>query len=444
MNKHILQMVSSLQRIFRFYTINSSKLKTKRIVLLIGLVGLFLISTRSYGQFATAGVTAFTEPFNIWPGSAPGSENLTISESFTIRTPTAPCDEDRTVKNILNPQLVPYFPKTPNGTSVIICPGGGYSQETYDVEGTDIAQWLNSLNITAFILKYRLPNNSHINKKDVPLQDAQRAVRVIRQNAAAWGLNANRIGIIGFSAGGHVASSLAVNYDKVVYTKKDAIDNLSAKPNLAMLVYALISMETSITHDGARTNLIGSSPTLALINEYSNEKHITTSTPPTFLAHSIEDGSVDVANSQRFYDNIPQSIKAKSTLKKYTSGKHGIGICKASGTDFANWTTDAEAWLNSGGFLAPGNTALHNNSSQFSMTVSSSSSSYFVSSNDAPGDITSLSIVSIVGSTIFNAPSSLLGQSLVELNKSIFPNKGIYFVIASIGERQSSYKLLVK
>ena len=188
-----------------------------------------------------------TDPIKIWGGPGPGSESLSITEGLNSRTPTYSCTLDRKVTNVTETEIVPFVPEIPNGISVIICPGGGYSDLSYDVEGTDVAEWLNTIGITAFVLKYRLPEDGHDNQQDVPLQDAQRAVRTIRYNATTWGLASNKIGIMGFSAGGHVASSLATMYDKSVYSRIDQIDDVSARPDFVVMMYALISMEDDIT-----------------------------------------------------------------------------------------------------------------------------------------------------------------------------------------------------
>lgn len=281
----------------------------------------------------------------IWPDSTgPGSVGLKIKQTITHRMLTGTCTIDRAVEKITIPTLTPFLPHRPNGTAIILCPGGAYQRVVIDVEGSDIATWLNTMGISAFVLTYRLPVDSHRNKESVPLQDAQRAIRYVKYHAATWGLDSSKVGILGASAGGHVVSMLATHFEKQAYDPLDTIDKIDAKPSFQILLYPVISMDPTIAHTGSKTNLLGSYPSQILIDEYSSEKHIKAKTPPTFIAVAKDDASVPFANSQSFHDSLLVHHIA-SELHIYENGGHGKGICKALGTDFANWTGDCKVWL---------------------------------------------------------------------------------------------------
>src|SRR5690606_24257053 len=186
-----------------------------------------------------------------------------------------------------------------NGTSVVICPGGGYSHLAIDKEGYKVAKWLNTLGISAFVLKYRLPNDKIMKDKTIgPLQDAQEAMRIVRRNAKKWGLDPNKVGIMGFSAGGHLASTLSTHYNDDVYPQTDKI---SARPDFSILVYPVVSMEDGVTHQGSKMSLLGENPTLESIEKYSNAKQIDSLTPPAFLLAATDDQVVPVENSIEYY-----------------------------------------------------------------------------------------------------------------------------------------------
>lgn len=240
------------------------------------------------------------------------------------------------------PTLSVYLPKEtkPNQTAVLIFPGGGYSHLSMDKEGTKVAEWLNTLGIAAFVLKYRLPNDLIMKDKSVgPLQDAQEAVRYVRSNAANWNINPNKIGTIGFSAGGHLASTLATHYDDRVYESKL---NSSARPDFSILIYPVISMENGITHKGSQTNLLGKDPSQILIDGFSNEKKITSQTPPTFLVHASDDGAVLPENSINYYLALKKK-NVPAELHIYETGGHGFGLGVKDTSQF--WTTDCKEWL---------------------------------------------------------------------------------------------------
>jgi acetyl esterase/lipase len=246
----------------------------------------------------------------------------------------------RDVSKVTIPTLSVFFPEKPNGSAVVICPGGGYAYLAITKEGYKVAKWLNTLGITAFVLKYRLPSDQIMENKTIgPLQDAQESIRFIRRNAAKWGINTEKVGVIGFSAGGHLASTLSTHYNEVVYK---AIDTVSAKPNFSILIYPVLSMDEKITHKGSRNLLLGTAPSAALIEKYSNEKHIDSSTPPTYIVHAVDDKSVPVENSINYLLALKKN-SVPCEIHLYESGKHGFGLGN-SGTS-KNWTNQCEEWL---------------------------------------------------------------------------------------------------
>lgn len=240
------------------------------------------------------------------------------------------------------PTLSIFMPASikPNQTSVIICPGGGYSHLAIDKEGTKVAKWLNSLGIVAFVLKYRLPSDFIMkNKANAPLQDAQEAIRHVRKNAAKYNIDSTKIGIMGFSAGGHLASTLSTHYDDQIY---QSTYNVSARPDFAILIYPVISMNNIITHKGSQTNLLGISPSQSLMDFYSNEKKVTKDTPPTFLIHASDDKAVIPENSINYYLALKNN-GVPVELHLYKKGGHGFGL----GSEETNqsWTKACEEWL---------------------------------------------------------------------------------------------------
>ncbi|APZ46064.1 beta-galactosidase [Polaribacter reichenbachii] len=245
------------------------------------------------------------------------------------------------IKKVTDPTLQVFLVDNTNNnnTGVIIFPGGGYSVLSHIKEGYKIAKWFNSIGISAFVLHYRLPSDLIMQDKSIgPLQDAQEAIRKVRRNAKKWNLDPNKIGVIGFSAGGHLASTISTHYKDSVY-KNDAI---SAKPDFSLLIYPVISMEKGITHQGSKNKLLGNNPSKALIEKYSNEKHITKETPPTFLVHATNDKSVLVENSIQYYLKLKEN-NVSAEMHLYQDGGHGFGLGK-KGTH-TNWPNEVENWL---------------------------------------------------------------------------------------------------
>ncbi|MFY0625768.1 MAG: alpha/beta hydrolase [Reichenbachiella sp.] len=212
------------------------------------------------------------------------------------------------------------------GQAVLICPGGGYTGLAYDWEGTDIAKWLNGYGIAAFVLKYRTPYSESVDVDHLaPLQDAQRGIRVIRSNAKKWNIDSGNIGVMGFSAGGHLASTLGTQWENLNEFDEDEIDKLSAKPNFMVLIYPVISMKEGVTHNGSRNNLLGKKPKKELVNQFSNELQVSENTPVTFLLHSQDDKAVPVKNSLLFFEAL-NANNIKTELHILPKGGHGYSL----------------------------------------------------------------------------------------------------------------------
>ncbi|MFH7001010.1 alpha/beta hydrolase [Flavobacterium bizetiae] len=240
--------------------------------------------------------------------------------------------------------FLPAKPK-PNQAAVIIFPGGGYQHLAIDKEGTKVAEWFNSLGIAAFVVKYRLPSDKIMKNKNIgPLQDAQEAVRYVRQNAAKYNIDAAKIGILGFSAGGHLASTLATHYDEKTY---ETTSKVSARPDFSLLIYPVISMQNDITHKGSQISLLGNNPSQELLDSFSNEKKVNAQTPPTFLVHATDDTTVLPENSINFYLALKNN-GVPAELHIYEKGGHGFGLGIKDTSKF--WTRDCEEWLKSQGY----------------------------------------------------------------------------------------------
>jgi acetyl esterase/lipase len=270
------------------------------------------------------------------------ADTPTIGEKISLWSNHAPigngafADADATI-------AVHRAPK-PNGAAFVICPGGGYGGLVTGAEGHGIAQWLNTHGITGVVLEYRLPKGNSA----VPLLDAQRALRIVRSRATEWAIDPKRIGIIGFSAGGHLASTAGTHFDAGQPQAKDPVDQASCRPDFMILVYPVISMGDQ-GHGGSRTNLLGKDPTPELIEKFSNEKQVTRETPPAFLAHAVDDKAVLPINSQMFYD----ALKAKGVEAKYLelpNGGHGLNGYQ--GPSWDAWQTQSLEWLASQKFIS--------------------------------------------------------------------------------------------
>jgi acetyl esterase/lipase len=252
------------------------------------------------------------------------------------------------ISKVSEPTLTVFLPakEKANGTAVIICPGGGYGILAFSHEGTDVAKAFNQWGVTAFVLKYRLPDDSIMTQRENgPLMDAQRAIQLVRVNATKWNINTNQIGIMGFSAGGHLASTAGTHFNTAVIPN---IKNTSLRPDFMILLYPVISFTDSLAHIGSRNNLIGKNPTQEKINYYSNELQVTKQTPPTFLVHAKDDNGVKVQNSIAFYDALKKN-GVPAEIHLYEQGGHGFGMNNKTSSD--KWMDWLQAWMKKNGWL---------------------------------------------------------------------------------------------
>ncbi len=289
-------------------------------------------------------LSAQTRSIDLWDGNVPGAiPNSSYQQKVDV--PDNWIEKQFVVEPTLN--MYPAPVEKANGTAVIICPGGGYWGLAFAHEGIEVAKWFNSMGITAFVLKYRLPDNSIMVDKSIgPMQDGQEAIRNVRRHAKEWGIDPHKIGVMGFSAGGHLASTLSTHYNEKVY---DPVDNTSARPDFSLLIYPVISMDTTITHGGSRYNLLGDNPSQEQVKRFSNELQVNNETPPAFLVHSMDDDAVPVQNSIEYglalkRNNIP------CELHLYEKGGHGYGLGRSSDTK-SNWPEACHQWLETNGFL---------------------------------------------------------------------------------------------
>ena len=275
-----------------------------------------------------AAISSFAGPETqlLWPDGAPGALGTE--------------DTDRPALQICLPATKAV------GTGVVVCPGGGYGALALDHEGKQIADWLNSLGVAAFILKYRLGPRYH---HPAPLQDAQRALRTIRSNAQAFGIHPDHIGIWGFSAGGHLSATAGTHFDEGNPRAADPIERFSSRPDFLILAYPVISLSAEYSHRGSRKNLLGDAPDPALVENLSNEKQVTAETPPTFLFHTDEDSSVPAENSIAFYLAL-RKAGVPAEIHIYQRGPHGVGLATKDSA-LSSWPGRLADWMRIRGLL---------------------------------------------------------------------------------------------
>lgn len=290
---------------------------------------------------------AFAFMFTSLFATAQQKDALPLYTGTIPNSKTAPADykeevnKDGLISKVIAPTLLPFFPEKgkANGAAVIICPGGGYQFLAYNHEGIDVAKRFAENGVTAFVLKYRLPSDKIMKDRSIgPLQDAQRALQLVHENAAKWGIDPAKIGILGFSAGGHLAATATTHYTTPVIA---VTDSLSIKPDFSVLVYPVISMG-EFTHAGSKDNLIGKEASQKTVDAFSNEKQVTPNMCPTFLVHSQDDDIVPVQNAILFYQALVDN-KVKGVLDTYQGGGHGYGMNNRTTTE--DWFDNCIKWL---------------------------------------------------------------------------------------------------
>jgi acetyl esterase/lipase len=246
------------------------------------------------------------------------------------------------------PTLTYYSPSGRMATdvAVVVCPGGGYGHLAIEHEGHDVAKWFNSFGVHAFILKYR---HGRENRHPIPMNDAKRAMALVRYHAKEWAINPNKIGIMGFSAGGHLASTVGTHSDSGIADAKDPIDRLSNRPDFMILVYPVISFTTEYTHAGSKRNLIGENPDAELVESLSNELQVDADTPPTFLIHASQDKAVPPQNSTLFYNALVKE-KVPAELHIYEQGGHGFGLAPNDPV-LSGWPERLKTWFKQRGLF---------------------------------------------------------------------------------------------
>jgi acetyl esterase/lipase len=280
---------------------------------------------RSYRSHPVDTAHGDRETLLLWSGGAPGALG------------TAPED---------SPKLTVYRAVQANGTAVVVCPGGGYRNLASDHEGRQVAEWLNTLGVSAFVLQYRVgPRYRH----PTPLLDGQRALRLVRARAGEYGLDAARVGVLGFSAGGHLASTLATHEGAGDPAAADPLDRLSARPDFAVLAYPVITMAGTFVHRGSRDQLIGDPPDPQLMDELSSERRVTSRTPPMFLFHTADDATVPVENSLALYEALLKA-KVPAELHVFPHGRHGVGLAQDDPV-LSQWPALCASWLRAQGFV---------------------------------------------------------------------------------------------
>lgn len=273
----------------------------------------------------------------LWPQGAPGAKGESENDKPTLTVFLPPAEKA-------------------NGAAVVVCPGGGYGGLAIGYEGMDIARWLNEHGVAGIVLKYRHKGSGY--QHPAPLDDAQRAIRTVRANAKAWHIDPERIGILGFSAGGHLASSAGTHYDKGKSEASDPIEQVSCRPDFLILCYPVISFTAPQTHQGSKKNLLGENPDPKLVESFSNELQVTPDTPPTFLWHTDADSGVPPENSVLFYLAL-RKAKVPAELHVYEKGRHGLGLAtKELGAQA--WPQACLDWMRGRGLLGSATPAAGN------------------------------------------------------------------------------------
>lgn len=288
-------------------------------------------------------ISAQSTIVSIWPDGVPDCPVDSTYREFVRE------GSGRRTLAVQDPTIEVFLPADyrANGSAVLICPGGGYYLQAYDWEGVEFAKWFNRMGIAAFVLKYRLPHWSPVGcKEHVALDDAKQAMRYIRAHAKEFNIDPAKLGVMGFSAGGHLASSLSTRYD--MGTGNDEFTKQSSRPDFSILVYPVISSDTSIYHGGSFKNLLGENPNSAQLEEASSEKQVDENTPPTFLMHAYDDKGVVPDNSIVYFQAL-RKHGVPAALHIYPSGGHGFALAEQD-PYLSGWIKQLEGWLKNGGW----------------------------------------------------------------------------------------------
>jgi acetyl esterase/lipase len=300
------------------------------------------------GKAAPKPSTEKLEIIDLWPGTPPGGEDLKLTEQVLELSPGV--RRDRAILGVLKPTLTVMRPKKPDGSAIVIAPGGGYVRQVYDKEGLEIGQRLNAAGVTAFVLTYRLPGEGWKDAANVPLQDAQRALRLVRSKAVQFAIDPARVGIMGFSAGGHLAASLATRWSEYTYPPVDAADTLDPKPDFAVLMYPVITMRVA-TQSRSRNILLGAHPTEEQIEFYSCEKRVTTGTPPAFICLAGDDESVPPVSNGIAMASAMHAARVPNELHVFAEGRHGFALRLEKEIPATAWPELLLHWAKRGGWV---------------------------------------------------------------------------------------------
>jgi acetyl esterase/lipase len=290
-----------------------------------------------------------TEVIPLWEGRPPGARDPLPRETVTDRVKISGF-QDRFVVGIGAPLMTVFRPAKPNGAAVLVIPGGGYIRVVIDKEGFEVGHRLAAAGVATFVLRYRLPGEGWDRQADVPLQDAQRAIRLIRAGAQRFRIDPKRVAAMGFSAGGHVAASLATRFDTKVYDPAGPADAFSARPDLSVLMYPVITMARPYDHAGSREALLGRTPSADAEAAYSPHRHVSAATPPTFVVHAWDDPAVPAENSLDYLAAL-RAANVPAEAHIFEEGGHGFGIGLARGKPAAAWPDLFLAWAARKGFL---------------------------------------------------------------------------------------------
>lgn len=320
----------------------------RRSVLGLGMVATAALATQAKAQSGVAPPDP-TETIRLWPNGAPGGEGVTVTPVVTERS-TDPAYRDRFARWTTDPILTVMRPQRPNGASLLLIPGGGYRWSVVDKEGMDCARVFAAAGVTCFVLRYRLPGDGWAAGADAPLQDAQRALRLVRAQAADDGLDPSRVAVLGASAGGHLAGLLTARRD-ATYAPIDAADALSFRPDLSILMYPVATMTDPFVHAGSRAELLGPSPSAEQIAAYSLEAMDWTGAPPTWLVHSLDDEAVPVENSLALLATLRRD-KVTTEAHLFQEGGHGFGVRLIAGKPAERWPELALAFGRRNGWIS--------------------------------------------------------------------------------------------